>query len=231
MTPIPYYFLWSKDYEIFANILKVGLSQYPNYFQECGVYIPQEIYDETLNKSTGHFLCGSYLKLEKTYELLNTLPEHSYFIFSDADILIIPEKQLGELITLYINMEADMVFMREAANKFFYNIGFGLLRVNDKTRTFFKLLLDKAYKVKDGLDGSLLNGSIKEFAGTVYFFPHELVMTSSTIFDTNHVLNLETMMPKIMVFQALCDPTKPKQERLIEKLLQYKTFGIPIEFQ
>jgi hypothetical protein len=230
MGPIPYYFLWSKDYEIFANILKVGISQYPQLFEERGIYIPQERYDETLNKAPGHFLCGSYLKLEKTYELLSTLPENSYFLFSDADILLLPGKPLEQLLNLYTSIQADMVCMREAANKQFYNIGFGLLRVNDKTRAFFKLLLDRAYARKDGLDGSLFNQHIKEFAGTVYFFPHELVITSSTIFDISHALSLQTMMPHVMVFQALCDPTKPKQERLLEKLKQYKSFGVPIEF-
>lgn len=230
MGPIPYYFLWSKDYEIFVNILKLGLEQYPDVVEERGIYIPQEVYNETLNKAPGHFLCGSYLKLEKTYELLNTLPENSYFIFSDADILVIPEKQIGNLLNLYTSMGADMVFMREAANKPFYNIGFSLLRVNDKTRTFFKVVLEKAYKLRDGLDGSILNQSIKEFPGTVYFFPHELVLTSSTVFDIEHHLRLDTIMPHVMVFQALCDPTKPKQERLIEKLQQYKAFGIPIVF-
>lgn len=231
MGPIPYYFLWSPNYEIFANILKVGIGQYPSIFQDCSIFIPQEQYDTTLHENVGHFLCGSYLKLEKTYELLCTLPEDSYFIFSDADILIFPGKPLEKLIQTYIDIQADLVFMREATKLDFYNVGFSLIRVNEKNRQLFKQTLEEAYKHPLGLDGSLLNDAMKTYTGSIFYFPHEFVMTSSTLIDVQQKQNVSTMMQHLYVFQALCDPTRPKEERMFAKLMQYKSLGVPIEFR
>jgi len=231
MSPIPYYFLWSPNYEIFAKILKEGIRQYSNIFEDRSIFIPQEQYDATLHENVGHFLCGSYLKLEKTYELLCTLPEHSYFMFSDADVLLIPGKPLEKLVQSYIDIGADLVFMREATKMDFYNVGFSLIRVNERNRELFKKTIEESHKHPLGLDGSLLNESMKAYTGSIFYFPHEFVMTSSTMIDVQQKQNARTMIPHLYVFQALCDPTKPKQERLMAKLMQYKMLGVPIEFR
>ena len=204
---------------------------YSNIFEDRSIFISQEQYDATLHENVGHFLCGSYLKLEKTYELLCTLPEDSYFMFSDADVLLLPGKPLDKLVQSYIDIQADLVFMREATKMDFYNVGFSLIRVNEKNRQLFKDAIEVAHTHPLGLDGSILNDCMKTYKGTIFYFPHEFVMTSSTMIDVQQKENRLAMMDHLYVFQALCDPTKPKQERLMAKLMQYKMLGVPIEFR
>ena len=231
MPPIPYYFLWSPNYQIFAQILKEGIRQYSSIFEDRSIFIPQEQYDATLHENVGHFLCGSYLKLEKTYELLCTLPENSYFMFSDADVLLLPGKPLEKLVQSYMDIEADLVFMREATKMDFYNVGFSLIRVNEQNRDLFKRTIEEAQKHPLGLDGSLLNESMKTYKGSIFYFPHEFVMTSSTMIEVQQKQNAQTMVRHLYVFQALCDPTRPPKERMFAKLQQYKMLGVPIEFR
>ena len=84
--PIPYIFIWTPKYKVFANVLKKGLAEYPE-LEDKSIFLPQEFFDANSNKSAGHLMSGCSLKLQTAYEMLNTLPEGSYFIFSDADVI------------------------------------------------------------------------------------------------------------------------------------------------
>lgn len=229
MFPIPYCFVWSPDYEDFATILKRGIAEYSSIFTLHDTFISQEEYNQTLSNQERHFLCGSFLKLEKTRELLYTLPEDSYFIFSDADVALLPKTHLEKLLRYYMEVEADIVFMREAPQMNYYNIGFSLIRVNDRNRQLFQTILQKAEETPTELDQVLVNQALSEYTGSVFSFPHEFVMTSCSAIDAQKVSNYETMCKHIYVYQPLCDPTKPKEHRRADKLGQYKVLGISVE--
>lgn len=229
--PIPYYYIWSDNYKMFAEILKVGIAQYPTVLEDKGEYIPQEYFDKHLNKEPGHFLCGCFLKLYKTYSLLKTLPENSYFIFSDADILILPQKKLEDLLRLYINIEADIVFMRESIDSTFANVGFSLIRVCEANRKLFEHAIQESQKHPKDLDGTLLNQALDHYTGSLFLFPSEFVMTSSTFIGyEKRPSNLVKTYQNLIIYQALCNPENPIQAIQYEKLLQFKALGYPIEF-
>ena len=84
-TKIPFYYIWTPKYKLFADILKEGIECYSNYLEDKGIFMTQEDFEATLTKTSeeGHFMTGCYLKLERIMELLNSLPENSYFVFSD----------------------------------------------------------------------------------------------------------------------------------------------------
>jgi len=222
---IPYVFIWTPKYETFANILKKGLSMYPE-LEDKSIFLPQEFFDANSNKSPGHLMTGCSLKLLTAYEMLKTLPENSYFIFSDADVVLFPGKPLMELLKVYIDLEADCVFMRETMSKEFYNVGFSLLRVNDVNRKLFLDALKKYETEPNGLDGSFINTCLVDYTGSCFYFPPELVATTSTIIDMDKKkASLKIMRSKIVVFQALCDAHNSSESMINQKLKQYMILG------
>jgi len=222
---IPYVFIWTPKYKPFADILKKGLSMYPE-LEDKSIFLPQEFFDANSNKSPGHLMTGCSLKLLTTYEMLKTLPEDSYFIFSDADVILFPGKPLMELFKVYIDLKADCVFMRETISKEFYNVGFSLLRVNELNRNLFLNALKKYENEPNGLDGSFINTCLMDYTGSCFYFPPELVATTCTVIDMDKKkASLGIMRSKIMVFQALCDAHKSSEDMIQQKLIQYKILG------
>jgi hypothetical protein len=229
MSKIPYVFLWSPKYEMFAKVLKAGIRNYDG-LEDKSFFIPQEVFDSNSYKSPGHLMCGCSLKLQLTYDMLMSLPTNSYFIFSDADILIFPQKPLMELLNIYIKLEADAVFMRETMDKRFYNVGFSLLRVNDLNRQLFVDALKMYENQPDGLDGSFINACLKSYKGSCFFFPPELVATTCTVKELDaQVTNMGLMRSKLIVFQALCDANKKSEDAIKQKLEQYQILGVPVK--
>jgi len=230
-TKIPYYFIWSQSYEYFAQMLKQCIACYSNILEDRSIFVEQSVFDEKIYKTpNAHFLQGCFIKLEKTYELLCTLPENSYFIFSDADVILFPNKKLNELLNLYIATDIDIVFMREGASSRTYNIGFSLIKVCDENRRLFQTVLELCKESPNELDQTLVNKALKSYNGTYHFFPTEFVCTTCVIADYNTKKNIALTRDTYMIFQAISDPTLPKEQMIYDKLSQYKLLGIPIEF-
>ena len=227
MTTIPYYYIWTPNYKVLSDILKHGLSKYDTVFEDKSIFMEQSVFDDTMYKNPGHFLCGCFIKLEKTLELLETLPENSYFVFSDADILLIPNKSIKQMIDSYTSIDADIVFMREAPDQEVSNIGFSLLKVCDVNRELFRNVMKLSKEQPTNLDQGLVNEALKQYTGKHYYFPTEYVMTSSTI-----IYHQRNRIPihDIMVFQPLCNPSESKEKVMNAKLSQYKMFGFPVEY-
>jgi hypothetical protein len=228
---IKYHYQWSENYKMFRDILKFSLQLYPDVFEISDEFIPQEKWDNKIDniKDKG-WLAGCWFKVNKIHELLHTLPENSYFIFSDVDIIIFPNRKIKELMDLYVNIEADMIFMKEAQNKDYSNFGFSMYRVNEVNRKLFNRMLEEIKANPEGIDISILNKCLKDYDGSHFYFPPELVMTSSSLIDCSlKPHNALTMMNKIMIYQALCDPTHGKESMIQQKIAQYKNFGMPFE--
>ena len=168
--------------------------------------------------------------MRKTYELLTSLPENSYFIFSYADVIIFPNRKFDELIKHYIGLSADIVFMKEAPDLEISNIGFSLIKVCEANKKLFRDAIDKCENEPTSLDQSVVNQVLKSYTGKHYYFPSENVGTSSTLIyfkkQSNDVLN--NVLNNLIVFQALCNPTHGTDSAVLQKLHQYKMFGINV---
>jgi len=224
--PIPFYYYWTPNYEVFANVLKKGLTYYPGIFEDRGIYMTQEEFDATITKTEGAFLIGCFIKLYKIYELLQTLPENSYFVFSDADVILFDNKPIGELFQLYMKMGADLVFMRDMPSTKRYNCGFIFIKVCQKNRDFYKNIVEETKKVSKTCEQSLTNDLLKSYNGSLYFFPHELVATTCTIIECDQIAtNSLLMRSNIIIFQALCNADQSADFRINQKLEQYRILG------
>jgi hypothetical protein len=227
---IKYHYQWSENYKMFRDILKFSLQLYPDVFEISDEFIPQEKWDNKIDNNPHGWLAGCWFKVFKIHELLHTLPENSYFIFSDVDIIIFPDRKLKELMDLYVNMEADMVFMKEAQNRDSSNFGFAMYRVNEVNRNLYDRMLEVIKIDPTSIDQCIFNTCLKDYTGSHFYFPPELVMTSSSAIDCQQKShNASTMFGKAMIYQAICDPTKGKESMIHQKIHQYKMFGIPFE--
>jgi hypothetical protein len=231
MTTIPFYYVWTPKYKVLADILKQSLAHYSTIFEDKGVFMEQEMFDSKMYKAPGHYLNGCYIKLEKTYELLTTLPENSYFIFSDADMLLLPGKPLQELMNFYTKTNADIVFMRESFTSIISNIGFSLIKVCEANRKLFSEALEQGKLLPGSLDQSLINEALSRYNGFHCFFPPEFVITTCTAIESQTNYHKTHIVRKnCIIFQPLIDPSQSIDASINEKLLQYKYFGLDVRF-
>lgn len=226
---IPVYYYWSEEYEIYARILQWGLSHYTDTFEDRGIFREQKEFDKVCYTKPGEpYFNHCFFKVEKAYELLQTLPENSYFLFSDADVIVFPGKPLKELFDVYMKLEADLVFMRDAPRLNVSNCGFIFMRVNQRNRDFWKSILE-THAQREGCEQSIINSLLKTYGGSHFYFPHELIATTCTLKEGEENPNsVGEMRRRCMVFQALCDPTKSKASVREQKLVQYQALGIPV---
>ena len=82
---LPWYFVWSGKYGIFADILTSVVSD--KYFNLYPIEISQELFDRTAYQEGKHFLSGMFIKDYEIYKILQNIEEDSYFIFSDVDVI------------------------------------------------------------------------------------------------------------------------------------------------
>jgi hypothetical protein len=229
---IPYVFVWTPKYKVFHDILQQSIKFYPNLLEDKSVFIPQEVWDANANKAPGHFMTGCSLKLQVAYKMLHELPNESYFIFSDADILIFPNKPLFEMLDLYKKLKADIVFMREHYDMRFSNVGFSFIKVNDVNRDLFKRAIAMFETEPNGLDGSNINECLKTYTGSHFWFPSELVATTCSLNQQDEIVHRQALMrSKLIVYQALCDADKSTASQIHQKLEQYQILGVPIKFE
>jgi hypothetical protein len=177
-------------------------------------------------------MTGCSLKLQAVYKLLHELPNDSYFIFSDADILLFPDQPFYELLDLYRKVGADIVFMREHYETWFSNVGFSFIKVNDVNKDLFARAIKMFETEPNGLDGSNINECLKTYTGTHFWFPSELVATTCSLKQQDEIVHRQAKMrSKLIVYQALCDADKPTASQIYQKLEQYQILGIPIQFK
>jgi len=225
---IPYYYLWSDKYLILSLCLKEFISHYSDTLELRDIYLEQKLFDEQFKNSDAHFLCGVSLKIEKTYELLCSLEENSYFIFSDADIIIFKDKPLKELLEFYMKLSADIVYMKESCSENIANNGFIFLKVCDENRKLFKNILDKFIERPEELDMTLFNEELKNYEGLKYFFPTEIVATTTSSRELEECPNWQKMRKNHIIFQTLCNATLKNPGPIEQKLMQYNTLEINV---
>jgi hypothetical protein len=211
MKKIPWFFIYSEKYAIFADIITSCISD--TYFDIYPIEKPQELFDKSMYKENNHFLNGMYIKNYEVYNLLNSLPENEYFIFSDADIIGF-ENELSQYLEECIKTNSDIYFLKERDNH--VNIGFMLIKNTSKVKELFKKVIDDHKVNTNELDQDVVNKYLLVWDGKYEMFSTEYV-TTNMHFNT---LNKD----KLCIFQPLCSAKNNYRENIIEKLLMYQFY-------
>lgn len=210
---LPWFFLWSEKYGVFCDIMTSTVSD--KYFDLYPIEKPQNLFDKVTYKKDAHFLSGMYLKDYEIMKLFKVIPENHYFIFSDADLVVF-EEEFNSFITPLLNKNIDMFFMKE--NDSSVNVGFMILRNNEKVRNFFSRVINELEElVVPMLDQTIINNLLSSFDGTYQVLPPEYI-TSNVNLD----MQKEENRKNICVFQPLCSAHKDYKLNILEKLLSFK---------
>jgi len=211
-TRIPWYYMWSPHYEIFHRIFQDKFHEslrLPNEFNDRPIYIEQSVFKNELHDTNGiHPFVGCTIKVDLLIQAIYN-NWNGYFLFSDIDILI-KNDSIREDIDIFIQKEYDMVFLKEDKT---VNIGFCLIKANEKTLKFWKDVLSKI--TKEAHDQSVVNDELPLFDGLWGFFDEKIYVLSNYI-------NLENIHKiKICQFLSSCNGSETD---MCEKLLGIKYF-------
>ena len=213
MHTLPWYFVWSDKYGVFADILTSVVSD--KYFDLYPIEIPQEVFDRTTYKEGEHFLSGMFIKDYEIYKILQNTEENSYFIFSDVDVIAFEDELHNYLAPFLENRDNnDIVFYKE--NETSINVCFMLIKNTKKVRELYESIIQEHKIHKNDLDGSTMNKMLKTWDGKYSTFSPEYV--ASTI---NMEISQKTYK-NICLFAASCTAFDDYRLNNIEKLLSYK---------
>lgn len=207
---LPWFFLWSEKYGVFCDIMTSTVSD--EYFDLYPIEKDQSLFDKVTYKEGEHFLAGMYLKDYEIMELFKVVPENQYFIFSDADILVF-EEEFNKFVTPLLEKDIDMFFMKE--NDTTVNVGFMILRNNEKVRNFFSQVIKELESLtKPLLDQTVINNLLSSFNGKYEVLPEKYIAS-----NVNLDLRNKELVKNICIFQPLCTANKNYKLNILEKLL------------
>jgi len=213
MSKLPWYFVWSDKYAVFADILTSVVSD--KYFDLYPIEIPQEVFDRTLYQQEKHFLSGMFIKDYEIYKILQNTEENSYFIFSDVDVIAFEDELHNYLVPFLENRDNnDIVFYKE--NETRINVCFMLIKNTKKVKELYESIIEEHKIHKNDLDGNTMNKMLKTWDGKYSTFSPEHV--ASTI---NMEISQKTYK-NICLFAASCTAFDEYRLNNIEKLLSYK---------
>ena len=218
---LPWFFLWSEKYGVFCDVLTSIVSD--KYFDLYPIEKAQHLFDNVTYKEGAHFLAGMYLKDYEIMELFKVIPENQYFIFSDADILVF-EEEFHNFVTPLLEKDVDMFFMRE--NDTSVNVGFMILKNNEKVRNFFTNVIKELEDLTTPLlDQTVINNLLPSFDGS-----YEVLSDIYVATNINKNLHNKDTVKNICVFQPLCTASKNYKLNILEKLLSFKyLFNIDLQ--
>jgi hypothetical protein len=210
---IPWFFLWSEKYGVFCDVLVSTVSD--KYFDLYPIEKPQKLFDQVTYKEGEHFLAGMYLKDYEIMELFKVIPENHYFIFSDADILVF-EEEFNNFVEPLLKKDVDMFFMKE--NDTTVNVGFMILRNNNKVRNFFTNVIQELESLTTPLlDQTVINNLLKTFDGTYEVLDEKYIAS-----NVNVDLHDKEVVKSICIFQPLCTANKNYKLNILEKLISFQ---------
>lgn len=216
---ISWYYVYSQRYEALHHMFKDSIKD-PR-FNVTPLFVEQSEFNKTTyNIDKGHFLSGCFIKQEIILHILKKLPTNSYFLFTDVDFVIINEKGLYEFFQGYMDRGVDMAYMWEGDK---CNVGFSLLKANEKTIAYFEAVVKKGRETSDLFDMEVMFPLFPEFrqTGTIE------ILDKSVICLSNYYN--ETEKSGIKMLQVLCSNSKNYKVNMMEKYMNIKAFGVPIE--
>jgi len=172
MATIPFYFMWSKEYRFFYEILKATVKD--SRLPLMPIEIDQSVFDRELYQiENEHFWQGSLIKVNTILDTLNTASS-KYIIFSDIDCIF--KAKLYDTILPYIEAENDIVYLKESRH---INIGFMLFRVCPEVISFWELIKAKMIE-NPTLDQKYVNELMVDYPGKWSCFDDQLFACSNT---------------------------------------------------
>lgn len=175
MEQIPWYYMWSKSYHLFYELLKDSVKE-PE-FTMTPIEVEQSRFDSELYQIQGeHFWQGSLIKVDTLLECLKTATDEGkpYILFTDIDIIVKPGVFAG--IKPYMDDQYDMVFLKEGDHM---NIGFLLLRVIPDVIAFWQQIRSLVQE-SGGLDQSCVNQTLPGFNGKHTSFDNQIFACTNT---------------------------------------------------
>jgi hypothetical protein len=213
MSKLPWYFVWSDNYGVFADILTSIISD--NFFDLCPIEIPQEEFDRTLYQEGKYFLTGMYIKDYEIHKILQNTKEDSYFIFSDVDVIAFEDELHDYLVPFLENKDNnDIVFYKE--NETNINVCFMLIKNTKKVRELYESIIEHHKIHNDYCDGGLMNEMLKTWDGKYSTFSPDYVASTINMKISEHNYK------NICVFAASCTAFNNYKLNNIEKLLSFQ---------
>ena len=217
MTRLPWYYVYSQRYEALHHMFSNSIKD-PR-FNVVPLFVDQSEFSKvTYNNIGSHYLSGCFIKQEIILHILKKLPTNSYFLFTDVDFVILNEKGLYEYFQGYMDRGIDMMYMWEGDK---CNVGFALLRANEKTIAYFESVIKIGRETSDLFDMEVMFPLFSEFPGTIEILDKSVICLSN--------FYNETEKSGIKMVQLLCSNSKDYKKNMTEKYMTSKAFGIPIE--
>lgn len=128
-----FFYFYSPTYEFYNYHINTRLKDSP-----CFDLNPLLINDVINTNKSDHHFSGINIKIELIIEIIKNNPTET-IVFSDATIFI-NEKNAHKLYEYLLQYTEELVFIHEFQNNC-YNIGFMLIKCNEKTLKFFEQVL------------------------------------------------------------------------------------------
>lgn len=216
---IPWYYVYSQRYEALHHMFKDSIKD--ERFNVVPLFVDQSEFNKvTYNNIGTHYLTGCFIKQEIILHILKKLPTNSYFLFTDVDFVILNEKGLYEFFQGYMDRGVDMAYMWEGDK---CNVGFALLRANEKTIAYFNNVVNRGREASNLNDLEVMFPLFSEFRQTGAIE----ILDKSVICLSNYYS--ETEKSGIKMVQLLCNNSKNYRENMMEKYMGAKAFNISIE--
>ena len=145
--------------------------------------------------------------------ILNTLPDDEYFIFSDVD-MVAYEDSLYTFITPYLEYNNDIVFYKESEDR--VNVCFMLIKNTKKVKKLYTAIIEDHTINNDICDGELMNQLLKTWDGKYSVFPPEYICSNVNIDITN-----KDNLSKMCVYQGMCTAFNNYRLNNLEKLIAF----------
>ena len=193
-TRIPWYYIWSPRYEIFHRMIQYAFTTKQELslnFNDRPIFYEQSFFTKNLStKDKEHPFQGCNAKVDLVLDCIENNMD-KYFLFTDADIYIHSDK-VKDMCQPFIDANKDMVFMKEENDDgSAVNIGFILIKGNEKTKQFW-LDVQKCVAETKGHDQGICNNLLPLWNGTW------------DLFDRRKVCSSKTLRGDFVIFQALC---------------------------
>jgi len=194
MKRIPWYYMWTPNYEIFHRLIQESMDRFPRLradFCDRPIYYEQALFNKKLSTDSDvHAFQGSNLKVDLMIQCIEQ-NMGEYFIFSDADIYIASHK-VKEMCEPFMAEGYDTVFMKENGDKEYseVNIGFILTKANEATLALWKDIQNRI-NLSGGHDQPIMNDLLKVWSG------------KWGTFSCKHVASNKTRSGSFVIFQFL----------------------------
>lgn len=212
---IPWFYIWSPRYEIFHHTLSSSVMDCSG-FQLNPCFFPQSAFDRIKVNAGDNPFCGNALKLRMILKELQSLPEDSPFILSDADIYLTDSNKFHSLCENEIGKASIVGGAEFIGNSDFMNMGLLLCRNNKEVRDFFTFLAE-LIESSGLLDQDLFNKNKREWVKDIGMFSTDDVIQTNMYKVSNKKFSaiqfLSSCDPKLL---SSCDS---KDMHIYEKLI------------